>query len=150
MPHYEQLSEFERGRIIEVKETGWANRRIARHMSRSDVAIRRCWQEWVESGKFQHHDARSDWNPADWGPIVFSNESRFQLCPDDHRGCVWRSPGQRADPAFTIACRTGPQPGVIVWGAIFLTAGPLWSSLEHTSSQRFVDDILRTVLLPFF
>ncbi|GFW56690.1 hypothetical protein TNCV_4067701 [Trichonephila clavipes] len=35
-------------------------------------------------------------------------------------------PGQRADPAFPIARRTGPQPRVMV----FLTAAPLWSSLE--------------------
>ncbi|GFW21658.1 hypothetical protein TNCV_4281731 [Trichonephila clavipes] len=30
--HYEQLSEFERGRIIGLKKAGWVNRRIARHM----------------------------------------------------------------------------------------------------------------------
>ncbi|GFW91970.1 HTH_Tnp_Tc3_2 domain-containing protein [Trichonephila clavipes] len=54
--HYEQLSEFERGRIIELKEGGWANRRIARQMARSDAAIRRCWQEWVENNRFQRHD----------------------------------------------------------------------------------------------
>ncbi|GFS94843.1 HTH_Tnp_Tc3_2 domain-containing protein [Trichonephila clavipes] len=29
--------------------------------------------------------ARSDWNHADRGPIVFSDESRIQLCPDDYR-----------------------------------------------------------------
>ncbi|GFX31094.1 HTH_Tnp_Tc3_2 domain-containing protein [Trichonephila clavipes] len=54
--HYEQLSEFERGRIIELKEAGWADRRIARHMGRSDAAIRRCWQEWVDNDRFQRHD----------------------------------------------------------------------------------------------
>ncbi|GFV13594.1 HTH_Tnp_Tc3_2 domain-containing protein [Trichonephila clavipes] len=54
--HYEQLSEFERGRIIEQKEAGWANWRVARHMGRSDVAIRRCWQEWVGNDRFQRHD----------------------------------------------------------------------------------------------
>ncbi|GFU16361.1 hypothetical protein TNCV_4988961 [Trichonephila clavipes] len=43
--HYEQLSEFERSRIIGLKESGWANRRIAHHMGRSVAAIRRCWQE---------------------------------------------------------------------------------------------------------
>ncbi|GFU00650.1 retrovirus-related Pol polyprotein from transposon 297 [Trichonephila clavipes] len=51
MPHrriqaqYEQLSVFERYRIIELNEAGWENRIIARHMGRSDAAIRRCWQE---------------------------------------------------------------------------------------------------------
>ncbi|GFW83278.1 transposable element Tc1 transposase [Trichonephila clavipes] len=105
--YYEQLSEFERGRIIELKEAGWENWRITLRMGRSGVAIRRCSQEWVENGKFQRHDAK-----------VFSHEAHFQLCPDDHRGRVWRSPEQRADPAFTIASHTGPQSGVIVWGAI--------------------------------
>ncbi|GFT58894.1 HTH_Tnp_Tc3_2 domain-containing protein [Trichonephila clavipes] len=52
--------------------------------------------------------ARSGWNHTDWGRIVFSNESRFQLCPDDHRRCVWRRPGQHTDPAFTVARRTVP------------------------------------------
>ncbi|GFU99555.1 transposable element Tc1 transposase [Trichonephila clavipes] len=63
---------------------------------------------------------------------VFSDESRFQLCPDDHQGRVWRSPGQRADPAFTIARPTGPQPGVIVWGAIsFNSRTPLVAIRVH-------------------
>ncbi|UYV79213.1 hypothetical protein LAZ67_17001537 [Cordylochernes scorpioides] len=38
---------------------------------------------------------RSTWNCADWGRIVFSDESRFLLCPDDRRKRVWRRPGQR-------------------------------------------------------
>ncbi|GFU25774.1 uncharacterized protein TNCV_5103591 [Trichonephila clavipes] len=54
--HDEQLSKFERGRIIGLKEAGWANGRIACHMGRLDAAIRRCWQEWVDNGRFQRHD----------------------------------------------------------------------------------------------
>ncbi|GFU02414.1 HTH_Tnp_Tc3_2 domain-containing protein [Trichonephila clavipes] len=54
--YYEQLSKFKRDRIIELKEGGWANRKIAPHMGRSNAAIRRCWQEWVDNGRFQHHD----------------------------------------------------------------------------------------------
>ncbi|GFU35591.1 HTH_Tnp_Tc3_2 domain-containing protein [Trichonephila clavipes] len=52
----QQLFEFERGRIIGLKEGGWANRRIARDMGRRDAAIIRCWQEWVNNGKFLRHD----------------------------------------------------------------------------------------------
>ncbi|GFU57725.1 HTH_Tnp_Tc3_2 domain-containing protein [Trichonephila clavipes] len=47
---------IERGRIIGLKEADWANRRIARPMGRNDAAIRRCWQEWVGSGRFQRHN----------------------------------------------------------------------------------------------
>ncbi|GFY24873.1 hypothetical protein TNCV_2690641 [Trichonephila clavipes] len=32
-----------------LKEGGWANRRIARYMGRSDEATTRCWQEWLET-----------------------------------------------------------------------------------------------------
>ncbi|GFV50088.1 hypothetical protein TNCV_2354731 [Trichonephila clavipes] len=44
------------------------------------------------------------------------------LCPDDHRRRVWRQPGTRADPAFTIAQHTGPQQGVMVKDAISFEA----------------------------
>ncbi|GFV48428.1 retrotransposable element Tf2 protein type 1 [Trichonephila clavipes] len=40
--HYKRLSEFERGRLNGLKETGWANQRIARHLGRNDAVIRRC------------------------------------------------------------------------------------------------------------
>ncbi|GFU39718.1 transposable element Tc1 transposase [Trichonephila clavipes] len=63
--------------------------------------------------------ARSDLNHADWGRIIFIDESRFQLCPDDHRRRVWRWPGQRANPAFTIERITGPQQRVMYSGLIF-------------------------------
>ncbi|GFY16857.1 uncharacterized protein TNCV_3689151 [Trichonephila clavipes] len=59
----------------------------------------------------------SGWNHADWRRIVFSDESHFQMCPYNHRRSVWRSPGQCADPTFTVARHTDPQPGVMVWGA---------------------------------
>ncbi|GFX25012.1 cytochrome P450 3A8 [Trichonephila clavipes] len=81
--HYEQLSEFERGPIIVLKEAGWTNRRITRFRGRSDAAIRRCWQEWMGNDRFQRQDGS-----------VFSDESRFQLCPDDNRRRVWRRPMQ--------------------------------------------------------
>ncbi|GFV69735.1 regulator of G-protein signaling 7 [Trichonephila clavipes] len=68
LPKYtKQLSDFERGRVIGLKESGWTNRRIVRHMSRSDAAIRRCWHLWVDNSKFQRHDgsgrprAIADW-----------------------------------------------------------------------------------------
>ncbi|GFU94226.1 hypothetical protein TNCV_1302752 [Trichonephila clavipes] len=62
---------------------------------------------------------------------VFSDESRFHLCPDDHRKRVLRYQGQRVDPAFN----TGPQAEVMV-RPILLTGGLLWSSLEaHLQSN---------------
>ncbi|UYV82240.1 hypothetical protein LAZ67_21001434 [Cordylochernes scorpioides] len=177
--HYEHISEFETGRAIGLKEAGWSNRLIARHLCRSDAAFRRCWQKWVNNGSMQRQDGsgrpretteredraivrmavaapestlstiqrvtgtqvskktinrrlrvrnlraclpltpvhrqvrlqwcreRSPWNCADWGRIVFSDESRFLLCPDDRPKRVWRRPGQRVDPGLTVEHHTG-------------------------------------------
>ncbi|GFX34909.1 transposable element Tc1 transposase [Trichonephila clavipes] len=45
--------------------------------------------------------------------IIGFDESRFQLCPDDHRNSVWRRPGHFADFAFVIVRHTCPQPGAM-------------------------------------
>ncbi|GFV39088.1 uncharacterized protein TNCV_4339761 [Trichonephila clavipes] len=50
----------EKGRFLNrfesLKEASWANQRIAHQMGRSDKAIRRCWQEHVDNGRFLCHD----------------------------------------------------------------------------------------------
>ncbi|GFX77765.1 uncharacterized protein TNCV_1106821 [Trichonephila clavipes] len=54
------------------------------------------------------------------------------------------------DPAFTITHHTCAQPGVMVWVAIFFySRTPLVVIRGLLTAHRYVDDILRTVLLPF-
>ncbi|UYV65536.1 hypothetical protein LAZ67_3004622 [Cordylochernes scorpioides] len=207
--HYEHMSEFETGRAIGLKEAGWSNRLIARHLCRSDAAIRRCWQKWVNNGRLQCQDGsgrpratteredraivrmavaapestlstiqrvtgtqvskmtinrrlrernlrarrplrclpltpvhrqvrlqwcweRSTWNCADWGRIVFSDESHFLLCPDDRRKRVWRRPGQRVDPGLTVEHHTGPQQGVMI------SLRPIASSAKKMTYSQIV------------
>ncbi|GFU94289.1 hypothetical protein TNCV_3513291 [Trichonephila clavipes] len=87
MPHckiqayYEQ--EFKRGRIIGLREAGWESRRIARHMRRNDTAIRRCWQERVDSGRFQRHDSggysRSGGQIDLLGPYFSEDKARLHV-----------------------------------------------------------------------
>ncbi|UYV74510.1 hypothetical protein LAZ67_11003736 [Cordylochernes scorpioides] len=52
---------------------------------------------------------RSTWNCANWGHMVFSDNSHFLLCSHDCRKPVWRCPGQRVDCALTFKHHTGPQ-----------------------------------------
>ncbi|GFW86617.1 uncharacterized protein TNCV_4334011 [Trichonephila clavipes] len=49
---YEQLSQFERGRIIGVMEAGWSARQVARQLVRSDCVVRRCWDNWIQEMSF--------------------------------------------------------------------------------------------------
>ncbi|GFV15279.1 HTH_38 domain-containing protein [Trichonephila clavipes] len=48
---YEQLTDFDRGRIIGLREAGWSNRRIGRHLGRRDMVVARCWQQWITEGR---------------------------------------------------------------------------------------------------
>ncbi|GFX94538.1 HTH_Tnp_Tc3_2 domain-containing protein [Trichonephila clavipes] len=48
---YEQLADFDRGRIIGLREAGWSNRRIGRPLGRSDMVVARCWQQWITEGR---------------------------------------------------------------------------------------------------
>ncbi|GFX92179.1 hypothetical protein TNCV_1740991 [Trichonephila clavipes] len=45
----------------------------------------------------------SMWICADWGFMVFSDESRFQLSPYDKRRSLWKRPEQNGAPELTIA-----------------------------------------------
>ncbi|GFX25121.1 transposable element Tcb2 transposase [Trichonephila clavipes] len=49
---YEQLSHFERGRIIGMMEAGWSARRVAHQLGRSDCVVRRCWDQWIREMSF--------------------------------------------------------------------------------------------------
>ncbi|GFV33201.1 hypothetical protein TNCV_3261011 [Trichonephila clavipes] len=52
---YEQLTDFDRGRIIGLREAGWSNRRIGRPLGRSDMVVARCWQQWITEGRVYRH-----------------------------------------------------------------------------------------------
>ncbi|GFV43874.1 transposable element Tcb2 transposase [Trichonephila clavipes] len=135
---YEQLTDFDRGRIISLREAGWSNRRIGRHLGRSDMA--------VSTGFCR---PRATWSVTDWRRVVFSDESRFSLSADDHRTRVWRRSGQRSDPAFIVERHTAISQGVTVWGAISWDTRSSLVVLQGTlTARRYVDDILTPIVLP--
>ncbi|GFX89170.1 transposable element Tc1 transposase [Trichonephila clavipes] len=48
--HFSQLSKFERGLNIGRKAAGWSTRRVAGQVSRSECAVRNCWEQWTREG----------------------------------------------------------------------------------------------------
>ncbi|GFW45116.1 HTH_Tnp_Tc3_2 domain-containing protein [Trichonephila clavipes] len=124
---YEQLTDFDRGRVIGLREAGWSNRRIGRHLGRMygscsvlatvDHRRRRLTEVGFRGRRplrrlplTPHHRQcrldfcrpRATWSVTDWRRVIFSDESRFSLSADDHRTRVWRRTGQRSDPAFIV------------------------------------------------
>ncbi|GFV27889.1 transposable element Tcb2 transposase [Trichonephila clavipes] len=57
--------------------------------------------------------ARGNWTAAEWSQVVFSDGSRFNLSSDSNRVRVWRSRGERLNPAFALQQHTAPTVGVM-------------------------------------
>ncbi|UYV66734.1 hypothetical protein LAZ67_4002715 [Cordylochernes scorpioides] len=93
--------------------------------------------------------ARSTWM-TEWHRVVFSDESRFCLSSDSRRVRVWRRRGERSNPAAIVELPTVRQRGIMVWGAIaYDSRSPLLRLQGTMTAQRYVDDVLRPVTLPY-
>lgn len=92
---------------------------------------------------------RATWT-SEWHNVVFSDESRFCLSNDSHRVRVWRRRRDRSNPAATVERHTARQRGVMVWGAIaYNSRSPLVRINGNMTAQRYVDDVIQPVALPF-
>ncbi|UYV84986.1 hypothetical protein LAZ67_X004178 [Cordylochernes scorpioides] len=93
--------------------------------------------------------ARSTWM-TEWHRVVFSDESRFCLSSDSRRVRVWRRRGERSNPAAIVERPTVRQRGIMVWGAIAYDSRSSLLRIQGTmTAQRYVDDVLRPVTLPY-
>ncbi|UYV76996.1 OSBPL1A [Cordylochernes scorpioides] len=93
--------------------------------------------------------ARSTWM-TECHRVVFSDESRFCLSSDSRRVRVWRRHGERSNPAAIVERPSVRQRGIIVWGAIaYDSRSPLLRIQGTMTAQRYVDDVLRPVTLPY-
>ncbi|GFT21776.1 transposable element Tcb2 transposase [Trichonephila clavipes] len=58
---YEQLSLFEKERIIGMMEAGWSARRVVRQLGGCDCVVRRCWDQWIrERCHLREEQAKDD------------------------------------------------------------------------------------------
>ncbi|UYV73074.1 hypothetical protein LAZ67_10001746, partial [Cordylochernes scorpioides] len=82
--------------------------------------------------------------------IAVRDESRFCLSSDSRRVRVWRRRGERSNPAAIVERPTVRQRGIMVWGAIaYDSRSPLLRIQGTMTAQRYVDDVLRPVTLPY-
>ncbi|GFY26807.1 transposable element Tcb1 transposase [Trichonephila clavipes] len=92
---------------------------------------------------------RENWTAAEWNQVVFSDESRFNLCSDDNPVRVWRPLGESLNHAFALQQHTAPDARGIIWGAIaYNTQSPLVLIHGTMKAQRYVHDILQQHVLP--
>ncbi|GFV70474.1 transposable element Tcb2 transposase [Trichonephila clavipes] len=142
---YEQLSQFERGRVIDMMEAGWSARRLgsgcprqSSHQEDHHHIVRNARIQPTASSVVIQAQA------AEWNQVVFSDESRFNLSSDDNLVHVWRPRDERLNPAFALQRRTAPTADMMVWDVIaYNTRSPLVLIRCAMAAQRYVYDILQ-------
>ncbi|UYV83805.1 hypothetical protein LAZ67_X000187, partial [Cordylochernes scorpioides] len=92
-----------------------------------------------------------DKNLISWSSLnVPVNKRNFCLSSDSRRVRVWRRRGERSNPAAIVERPTVRQRGIMVWGAIaYDSRSPLLRIHGTMTAQRYVDDVLRPVTLPY-
>ncbi|GFY20839.1 transposable element Tcb2 transposase [Trichonephila clavipes] len=106
----------------------------------------------------RHHCDRGEWATEhvswrrnEWSNVLFSDESRFSVHPDNRRIFIWRDRGSRNNPAFVHESVRLGGGGVLVFGGISIDGrtdlyiirdGPL-------TARRYRNEILRPILVPY-
>lgn len=92
---------------------------------------------------------RLGWD-LEWNSVVFSDESRFCLGMHDGRQRVRRFRGERRNIAFSVERHVARTVGIMIWGAIaYGSRSPLVMIQGSMTAQRYVDEILEPVVIPF-
>lgn len=92
-----------------------------------------------------------NWDDDAWGKVLFTDESRFCLKPDDRRVKVWRRPGERYAQCNIVGRESYGGGSIMVWGGICLGARTELHIVENGSltAARYVTDILEPIVMPF-
>ncbi|GFT34981.1 transposable element Tcb2 transposase [Trichonephila clavipes] len=92
-----------------------------------------------------------NWRRNEWSNVLFSDESRFSVHPDDRRIFISRDRGSRNNPAFVHESVRFDRGGGLVYGGISIDGrtelyiirdGPL-------TARRYRDEILRHIVVSY-
>ncbi|GFV48281.1 transposable element Tcb2 transposase [Trichonephila clavipes] len=92
-----------------------------------------------------------NWRRNEWSNVLFSDESRFSVHPDNRCIFIWRDRGSRNNPAFVHKSVRFGSGGVLVYGGIsidertdlyIIQDGPL-------TARRYRVETLRPIVVPY-
>ncbi|GFW27418.1 transposable element Tcb2 transposase [Trichonephila clavipes] len=92
-----------------------------------------------------------NWRRNEWSNVLFSDESRFSVHPDNRRIFIWRDHGSRNNPAFVHESVRFGGGGVLVYGGTSIDGctdlyiirdGPL-------TARRYRDEIIRPIVVSY-
>ncbi|GFV13959.1 transposable element Tcb1 transposase [Trichonephila clavipes] len=128
---FDQVSEFDRGRIVTYRDCGLSFKEIGSRVGRNQTTVIRKSEWSVRKTSIaclpltqNHRRLRGQWCgerrmlEAEWNEAVFTDESRICLKHHDGRIRVWRHRGERMLNSCVMHRHTGPTPSIMVWDGI--------------------------------
>ncbi|GFV86116.1 transposable element Tc3 transposase [Trichonephila clavipes] len=161
---FDQVSEFDRGRIVAYQNCGLSFRKIGSRVGRNQTTVKRICDRWMQEGTTDrrrrlhppHRCLRSQWCDerriwvAEWNEVVFTDESHICLQHHDGRIRVRIHRGERMLNSCVMHRHTGPAPGIMVWGGIgYHSRTPLVCIAGTLNSQHYISEVLEPVVLPY-
>ncbi|GFS83489.1 transposable element Tcb2 transposase [Trichonephila clavipes] len=92
-----------------------------------------------------------NWRRNEWSSVLFSDESRFSVHPDNRRIFIWRDRGSRNNPAFVHESIRFCGGGVLVYGGISLDGRTDLYIIRDglLTTRRYRDEIIRPIVVPY-
>ncbi|GFW88982.1 transposable element Tcb1 transposase [Trichonephila clavipes] len=171
---FDQVSEFDRGRVVAYRDCGLSFREIGSRVGRNQTTVMRILSARTIRHRLQpsgmstrrpllglsltqNHrrlwcqrcDERRMW-VKEWNGVFFTDESR--ICLQHHDGWirVWKHRGKRMLNSCVMHHHTGPTQGIMVWGGIgYHSRIPLVRIAGTLNSPRYISEALEPVVLPY-
>ncbi|GFV38705.1 transposable element Tcb2 transposase [Trichonephila clavipes] len=89
-----------------------------------------------------------NWRRNEWSNVLFSDESRFSVHPDNRRIFMWRDRVSRNNPAFVHESVRFGGGGVLVYGGISID-GRTDLYIIRDGLRRYRDEILRPIVVSY-
>ncbi|GFX30606.1 transposable element Tcb2 transposase [Trichonephila clavipes] len=162
MSQRSHLTDSEAWRVVGRLEGGQTQAEVVQAIGVSQNVISRIWnrfwrlevqaedQNKVVDGQ-QRPMKHVNWRRNEWSNVLFSDESRFSVHPDNRRIFIWRDRDSRNNPAFVHESVKFGGGGVLVYNGIstdgrtylyIIRDGPL-------TARRYRDEILRPIVVPY-
>ncbi|GFW24085.1 transposable element Tcb1 transposase [Trichonephila clavipes] len=92
-----------------------------------------------------------NWRRNEWSNVLFSDESRFSVHPDNRRIFIWRERGSRNNPAFVHESVRFGSGGILVYGGISIDGRTDLYIIRdgHMTASQYRDEILRPIVVPY-
>ena len=122
---------------------------------RCSATLRRPYRGAILTDRHRQHrrvwtQQHQQWGVNEWNGVLFSDECRVCVDRPDRRRCVWRRKGERYSNACIMEGNRWGGASVMLWAAISTRhRTPLIVVNGNLTAQRYVDQILRPVLLQF-